>query len=86
MPVIHDSASTVCDAVLADRYLAPGEAARDDVFRRVARALAQAEPPDRRRDAARHFYGNMLRGAIGAGRIMANAGTGKNATMVNCFV
>lgn len=24
MPVIHDSASTVCDAVLADRYLAPG--------------------------------------------------------------
>lgn len=86
MPVIHDSASTVCDAVLADRYLAPGEAARDDVFRRVARALAAAEPPDRRRDAARQFYGNMLRGAIGAGRIMANAGTGKNATMVNCFV
>ncbi|VVE27420.1 adenosylcobalamin-dependent ribonucleoside-diphosphate reductase [Pandoraea terrigena] len=86
MPDIRDSVSTVCDAVLADRYLAPGETGRDQVFRRVARALAEAEPPDRRRHAARQFYGNMLRGAIGAGRIMANAGTSKIATMVNCFV
>lgn len=81
-----DSTSLVSDAVLADRYLAPGEAGRDAVFRRVARALAEAELPDRRGHFARRFYANMLRGAIGAGRIMANAGTRQHATMVNCFV
>lgn len=76
----------VCAAVLADRYLAPGETTREHVFRRVAHALAAAEAPDRRAHFARLFYANMLHGAIGAGRIMANAGVARQATMVNCFV
>lgn len=78
--------SPVCAAVLADRYLAPGETTPEQVFRRVAHALAAAEAPDRRTHFARLFYVNMLHGAIGAGRIMANAGVDRQATMVNCFV
>lgn len=73
-------------AVLADRYLAPGEGDRRDVFRRVARALAAVEPAPLRASTARRFYRNMLGGAIGAGRVMANAGTAGDRTMVNCFV
>ncbi|MEJ8798112.1 adenosylcobalamin-dependent ribonucleoside-diphosphate reductase [Trinickia caryophylli] len=76
----------VSAAVLADRYLAPGESGRRDVFRRVAQALAAAEAPAERALASRRFYRNMLEGSIGAGRVMANAGTAHAATMVNCFV
>lgn len=76
----------ICAAVLADRYLAPGERTREDVFKRVARALARAEQPCARSHFARLFHRNLLQGAIGAGRIMANAGTANDATMVNCFV
>ena len=76
----------ISDLVLADRYLAAGETTRRHAFKRVARALAEAERPDRRWAIARLFYANMLNGAIGAGRIMANAGTQHRATMVNCFV
>lgn len=76
----------ISDLVFADRYARPGEATRLDTYRRVAMALARCEAaPDRARHAAR-FFDNFLAGAIGAGRIMANAGTGDDATMVNCFV
>lgn len=78
--------SSLSAAVLADRYLAPGETTCVDVFKRVAHALAAAEPPDQRVYFTRLFYANLLRGAIGAGRIMANAGSAKRGTMVNCFV
>lgn len=76
----------ISDLVFADRYARPGEATRLDTYRRVATALARCEAaPDRARHAAR-FFDNFLAGAIGAGRIMANAGAGDDATMVNCFV
>jgi ribonucleoside-diphosphate reductase alpha chain len=76
----------VCAAVLADRYAQPGETTRAAVFRRVAHALALAEPMMTRTHMEQRFYRNMQRGAIGAGRIMANAGAGADGTMVNCFV
>ncbi len=79
-------AQPVSDAVLADRYLLPGERTRRDAFRRVARALAATEPPALRAAQARQFYRQFLAGAIGAGRIMANAGSPRDATMINCFV
>ncbi|WP_296225665.1 adenosylcobalamin-dependent ribonucleoside-diphosphate reductase [Ralstonia sp. UBA689] len=85
-PINPEVLSPVCAAVLADRYLAPGEMRRDQVFRRVAHALAAAEAPEQRAHFAHLFYVNMLHGAIGAGRIMANAGVDRRATMVNCFV
>lgn len=86
MRIASEVLPPVCAAVLADRYLAPGESTREQVFRRVAHALAAAEAPERRAHFARLFYANMLHGAIGAGRIMANAGVARQATMVNCFV
>ena len=79
-------AQPISDVVLADRYLLPGEASSRDAFRRVARALAATEPPALRAIQARRFYRQFLAGATGAGRIMANAGSARNATMINCFV
>ncbi|RQS76938.1 adenosylcobalamin-dependent ribonucleoside-diphosphate reductase [Burkholderia sp. Bp8963] len=76
----------VCAAVLADRYARAGETTRTAVFRRVAHALSLAEPMTSRARVEQLFYRNMQRGAIGAGRIMANAGAGAEGTMVNCFV
>ncbi|MGN6808466.1 MAG: hypothetical protein ACTHJZ_21355 [Trinickia sp.] len=46
----------ICAAVLADRYLAPGERTREAVFKRVARALARAEQPCARSHFARLFH------------------------------
>ena len=79
-------APEICRVLLNQRYLAPGETTHDDVFRRVAHALAAPERVDQRARCTRRIYANLIRGAIGAGRIMANAGTRKDATMVNCFV
>jgi ribonucleoside-diphosphate reductase alpha chain len=86
LPTGSEAPSPVCAAVLADRYLGPKERTRDQVFRRVAQALAAVEAPERRTHVATLCYGNLLLGAIGAGRIMANAGLARHATMVNCFV
>ncbi len=80
------SVQPICFQVLADRYAAPGESLAAQVYARVAHALAQAEPLDKRAEIARLFRRNLENGAIGAGRIMANAGTAAHATMVNCFV
>lgn len=76
----------VCSAVLVDRYAAPGETSPQQVFQRVAHALAACECDTAREDVARRFCENMVGGAIGAGRIMANAGRARDATMINCFV
>lgn len=76
----------VCAQVLADRYAAPGERSTQQIYARVAHALAQAEQPARQPEFARLFLDNMAAGAIGAGRIMANAGIDACTTMVNCFV
>lgn len=76
----------LCLEVLQRKYLHQEEQTADDVFRRVAHALAQVEPePDRRRFEAA-FTEHLRRGALGGGRIMASAGTGGSATLVNCFV
>ncbi|WP_151446219.1 adenosylcobalamin-dependent ribonucleoside-diphosphate reductase [Lacisediminimonas profundi] len=76
----------ISDDVLREKYLKPGETSVDDLFRRVARALASVEPEA---DRARHeeaFLKNLYAGAIGAGRIMSAAGTEIQATLINCFV
>lgn len=71
--------------VLAEKYLKPGEHSADDIFRRVARALASVEPKDQAIWQER-FLSNLKRGGIGAGRIMSAAGTDIAATLINCFV
>ncbi len=64
-----------------------GEAGLEETWRRVAVALAEAEPAERRKDAAERFY-RALEGHrfLPAGRIIAGAGTGRAVTLFNCFV
>ncbi|MGS5089457.1 adenosylcobalamin-dependent ribonucleoside-diphosphate reductase [Hydrogenophaga sp. A37] len=72
--------------VLAEKYLKPGETGVEDLYRRVARALASVEKPEARAEWEQTFLGNLHAGAIGAGRIMSAAGTDIQATLINCFV
>ncbi|MDO8456755.1 MAG: adenosylcobalamin-dependent ribonucleoside-diphosphate reductase [Burkholderiaceae bacterium] len=72
--------------VLREKYLKPGETGVDDVYQRVARALASVEPEAQRAHHQALFLANLKAGAIGAGRIMSAAGTDIQATLINCFV
>lgn len=72
--------------VLEEKYLKPGETGLDDLYRRVARALASVEKEPIRAEWERKFLDNLYAGAIGAGRIMSAAGTDIQATLINCFV
>ena len=72
--------------VLAEKYLQPGESNTNDIFQRVACALASVEQPSRRASCQQHFLENLRKGAVGAGRIMHAAGTSQQATLINCFV
>jgi ribonucleoside-diphosphate reductase alpha chain len=72
--------------VLKEKYLKPGETGYEDVFKRVARALASVEKEEQRAHYEAVFLDNLYAGAIGAGRIMSAAGTDIQATLINCFV
>lgn len=72
--------------VLREKYLKPGETTADELYQRVARALASVEKPDLREKYEALFLANLKAGAIGAGRIMSAAGTDIQATLINCFV
>ena len=72
--------------VLAEKYFKPGETSRDQLYARVARALASVEKPELRAEWEARFLANLHAGAIGAGRIMSAAGTDIQATLINCFV
>ncbi|POR10257.1 adenosylcobalamin-dependent ribonucleoside-diphosphate reductase [Diaphorobacter sp. LR2014-1] len=72
--------------VLKEKYFKDGESDVEDLFRRVARALASVEREDMRQALEARFLDNLRAGAIGAGRIMSAAGTDIQATLINCFV
>ena len=72
--------------VLAEKYFKPGETSLEQLFGRVARALASVEKPELRAEWEQKFLANLYAGAIGAGRIMSAAGTDIQATLINCFV
>jgi len=72
--------------VLREKYLKAGETGAEDVYRRVAHALASVEPEAQRAHHEALFLANLHAGAIGAGRIMSAAGTQIQATLINCFV
>ena len=58
----------------------------EDSWRRVARAIAAAEPHDRTLWADRFYDLLADYRFLPGGRILANAGTARNATLLNCFV
>ena len=72
--------------VLAEKYAKGDERTADDVRRRVARALAAAEPPAQRAAWEDKFLDAQRRGFVPAGRINSAAGTALAATLINCFV
>ena len=66
-PISHD--------VLAEKYLKKEEKTEDQLFARVARALASVEKPALCAEWEVKFLANFKAGVIGAGRIMSAAGT-----------
>src|SRR5712691_6802592 len=76
----------ICRETLLEKYAKGKERTIEDVRARVARALAVAEPPDKRAHWERRFYEAMEAGFIPAGRINSAAGIPMAATLINCFV
>ncbi len=76
----------LCEQVLQQRYLQPGERHREDLFSRVALALAQAETVALRSPWATRFRQTLQRGGLLSGRILVGAGTGLHTTLANGFV
>ncbi|HEY5638099.1 MAG TPA: adenosylcobalamin-dependent ribonucleoside-diphosphate reductase [Burkholderiales bacterium] len=76
----------ICREALIEKYAKGKETSIHDVRKRVARALAQAEPEERRAHWERRFFGALEEGFIPAGRINSAAGLQMQATLINCFV
>src|SRR5690348_16281089 len=76
----------ICRDTLIEKYAKGSEASIDEVRRRVARALAQVEPEERRAAWERRFHQAQVDGFIPAGRINSAAGVQLQATLINCFV
>ncbi|MCK9202343.1 MAG: adenosylcobalamin-dependent ribonucleoside-diphosphate reductase [Gallionella sp.] len=72
--------------VLLEKYAEPGEHSVEDVRRRVARGLAQAEKPEQRTQWEEKFFLAQENGFVPAGRINSAAGLDSQATLINCFV
>ncbi len=72
--------------VLLEKYAEPGENAVEDVRRRVARGLAQAEKPEQCAHWEEVFFAAQENGFVPAGRINSAAGLKIQATLINCFV
>ena len=76
----------ISQEVLLEKYAKGAERSIDDVRRRVARALAQAEKPEQRASWEARFLAAQQDGFLPAGRIQSAAGTELSATLINCFV
>lgn len=72
--------------VLLEKYAEPGETSIEDVRRRVARGLAQAEKEEERAHWEEVFFLAQENGFVPAGRINSAAGLASQATLINCFV
>ena len=79
-------AQPICVDVLKEKYFKNGETTVEQLYDRVARALASVEKTALQAEFEQKFRRNMDAGAIGAGRIMSAAGAGIQATLINCFV
>jgi ribonucleoside-diphosphate reductase alpha chain len=72
--------------VLLEKYAEADEKSVQDVRRRVARGLAQAEKPEERAKWEEAFFLAQENGFVPAGRINSAAGLTIQATLINCFV
>ena len=85
-PALTLPTQPISDDVLREKYLKPGESSIEELYDRVAKALASVEAEPARARHEKAFRQNLEAGAIGAGRIMSAAGTDIQATLINCFV
>ena len=76
----------ISEEVLLEKYAKGDERTAEAVNERVARALAQAEPPAQRALWEERFAQALRQGFVPAGRIQSAAGTEMSATLINCFV
>lgn len=83
----------VAEKVFLDRYSLkdikgnPVETQPDEMWRRIANAVAEQEKPSQRKKWADAFYDAMEDFKyVPGGRILAGAGTGYSVTFYNCFV
>ena len=76
----------ICREALIEKYAKGEETSVEQVRRRVARALAQAEQEADRAKWEKRFYKALSDGFIPAGRINSAAGVALQATLINCFV
>jgi ribonucleoside-diphosphate reductase alpha chain len=76
----------ICREALIEKYAKGEESTVTEVRRRVARALAQAEPEAKRAYWEKRFLAAQEEGFIPAGRINSAAGVDIQATLINCFV
>ncbi len=76
----------ISEEVLREKYAKGDEQSILDVNRRVAHALAQAEPTEHRKHWEERFLHTLQQGFLPAGRIQSAAGTDLSATLINCFV
>jgi ribonucleoside-diphosphate reductase alpha chain len=83
-PELADQA--ISSEVLLEKYAKGDEKNVVDVRIRVAKALASAEKKNLRAHWEKIFFAAMEAGFIPAGRINSAAGTGLQATLINCFV
>jgi ribonucleoside-diphosphate reductase alpha chain len=72
--------------VLLEKYAEADETSVQDVRRRVARGLAQAEKTEQRAQWEEAFFLAQENGFVPAGRINSAAGLKIQATLINCFV
>jgi len=72
---------------LKDRDGSPVERYPEDMWRRVARGIAEVEVPEKRAYWEKRFY-EAMEGFkfVPGGRILAGAGTGHKVTYYNCYV
>jgi ribonucleoside-diphosphate reductase alpha chain len=76
----------ICREALIEKYAKGEETSIEQVRRRVAHALAQAEAEGDRAKWEKRFYKALEDGFIPAGRINSAAGVQLQATLINCFV
>ncbi|WP_341887852.1 adenosylcobalamin-dependent ribonucleoside-diphosphate reductase [Variovorax sp. YR752] len=79
-------AQPISEEVLIEKYAKGDERSVAAVHARVARALAQAEPAEQRKQWEERFAAALDAGFVPAGRIQSAAGTDLSATLINCFV
>ena len=72
---------------LKDKQGNPIEKTPEEMWKRVAKAVAAQESPEKRKKWEKEFY-KALKGFkyVPGGRILAGAGTGYKVTFYNCFV